>query len=55
MRRTLRLLVALALAGLIGLVSAGCGSNESSKSGAAGGTDTAGSTVSATGAADRQR
>ena len=52
MRRTLRLLVALALAGLIGLVSAGCGSNESSKSGAASGTDTAGSTVSATGAAD---
>ncbi len=46
MRRTLRPLVALALAGLIGLVSAGCGSNESSKSGAASGADTASSTVS---------
>jgi hypothetical protein len=45
MTTTLRPLVALALVGLIGLVSAGCGSNESS-SGAAGGTDT----VSATGA-----
>jgi hypothetical protein len=43
-------LVALALAGLIGLVSAGCGSDESSKSGAASGTDTASSTVSVTGA-----
>jgi hypothetical protein len=49
MRRTLRPLVALALAGLIGLVSAGCGSDESSKSGAASGTDTASSTASATG------
>ena len=48
MRRTLRPLVALALAGLIGLVSAGCGSDESSKSGAASGTDTASSTASAT-------
>jgi hypothetical protein len=42
-------LVALTLAGLIGLVSAGCGSNESSEGGAASGTDTA-NTVSATGA-----
>jgi hypothetical protein len=49
MHRTLQAFVALALTGLIGLVSAGCGSN-SSKSGAAGGTDTASSTVSATGA-----
>ena len=47
MTRTPRPLVALALAGLIGLVSAGCGSTESSQSGAASGTDT----VSATGAA----
>jgi len=43
-------LVALALAGLICLVGVGCGSDESSKSGAASGTDTASSTVSATGA-----
>jgi hypothetical protein len=35
MTRTLRPLVALALAGLIGLVSAGCGSNTSSNSGSA--------------------
>jgi hypothetical protein len=47
MRRTLRPLVALTLAGLIGLVSAGCGSSESSDGGAASGTDTA-NTVSAT-------
>jgi hypothetical protein len=43
MTRKLRPLVALALAGLIGLVSAGCGSNESSKSGAASSTGTASS------------
>jgi hypothetical protein len=43
-------LVALALAGLIGLVSAGCGADESSKRGAASGTDTASSTASVTGA-----
>src|SRR5262245_57171361 len=45
MRRTLRPLVALALAGLIGLVSAGCGSNESSEGGAASGIETAGSST----------
>jgi hypothetical protein len=49
MTRTLRPLVTLALLGLIGLVNAGCGSDESSKSDAASGTDTASSTVSATG------
>jgi hypothetical protein len=43
MTRKLRPLVALALAGLIGLVSAGCGSNEPSKSGAASSTGTASS------------
>jgi hypothetical protein len=43
MTRKLRPLVALALAGLVGLVSAGCGSNESSKSGAASSTGTASS------------
>jgi hypothetical protein len=43
MTRKLRPLVALALAGLIGLVSAGCDSNESSKSGAASSTGTASS------------
>ena len=53
MTRTLRLLVALALAGLIGLVSAGCGSDEPSESGAAGGTATASSTVSSTATADK--
>lgn len=53
MRRTLRPLVALALAGLIGLVSAGCGSDESSKSGAASGTDTASSTATADNSADK--
>ncbi|HEX5618030.1 MAG TPA: hypothetical protein VFX51_06395 [Solirubrobacteraceae bacterium] len=53
MTRTLRPLVALALAGLIGLVSAGCGSDESSKSGAAGGTDTASSTATADNSADK--
>ncbi|HEU4723600.1 MAG TPA: hypothetical protein VFS59_19765 [Gemmatimonadaceae bacterium] len=53
MRRTLRPLVALALVGLIGLVSAGCGSDESSKSGAAGGTDTPSSTATADNSADK--
>jgi hypothetical protein len=42
MTRKLRLLVALGLAGLIGLVSAGCGSNASSESGTAGSTASAG-------------
>ena len=54
MTRTLRPLVALALAGLIGLVGAGCGSDESSKSGAASGTDTArSSTATADNSADK--
>ena len=53
MRRTPRPLVALALAGLIGLVSAGCGSDEPSKSGAASGTATASSTVTSTATADK--
>jgi hypothetical protein len=44
MTRTLRPLVALALAGLIGLISAGCGSNAASETGTASSTDTAGST-----------
>lgn len=48
MTRTPRPLVALALAGLIGLVGAGCGSDESSESGAASGPATASSTVSVT-------
>jgi hypothetical protein len=43
MTRKLRPLVALALASLIGLVSAGCGSNASSKTGTAGSTGTASS------------
>jgi hypothetical protein len=47
MRRTLRPPVALALVGLIGLVSAGCGANASSKTGTARSTGTAGSTSSA--------
>jgi hypothetical protein len=47
MTRKPRPVVALALAGLIGLVSAGCGSNASSKSGAASRTGTAGATSSA--------
>ena len=47
MSRKLRPLVALGLAGLIGLISAGCGSNASSKSGTAGSPSTAGSTSSA--------
>jgi hypothetical protein len=50
MRRTSRSLAVLAAVALIGLVGAGCGSDESSKSGAASGTDTASSTASATGA-----
>jgi hypothetical protein len=51
MTRTLRPLVALALAGLIGLVSMGCGSNTTSKTGSAGSTDTTSSagTTSSTG------
>jgi hypothetical protein len=39
-------LVALALAGLIGLISAGCGSNASSETGTASSTDTTNSTSS---------
>jgi hypothetical protein len=50
MTRKLRPLVALALAGLIGLVSAGCGSNAASKTGTAGSTGTA-SGASSTGTA----
>jgi hypothetical protein len=53
MTRTLRPLVALALAGLIGLVSAGCGSNTSSKTGgssSATSTDTTGSAGTTSGA-----
>jgi hypothetical protein len=41
MKRTLRPLVALALAGLIGLISAGCGSNASSETGTASSSGTA--------------
>ena len=48
MTRELRPLVALALAGLIGLVSAGCGSNASSETSTAGSTGTA-SSASGTG------
>ena len=47
MTRKLRPLVALALVGLIGLVSAGCGANASSKTGTARSTGTAGSASSA--------
>jgi hypothetical protein len=50
MTRKLRPLVALALAGLIGLISAGCGSNASSETGTAGSTGTA-SSASSTGTA----
>jgi hypothetical protein len=50
MTRQLRPLVALALAGLIGLVSAGCGSNASSKTATASSTGTA-SNASSTGTA----
>jgi hypothetical protein len=50
MTRKLRPLVALALAGLIGLVSAGCGSNASSKTATASSTGTA-SSASSTGTA----
>jgi hypothetical protein len=47
MTRKLRPLVALGLAGLLGLISAGCGSNASSKSGTASSTGTASNTSSA--------
>ncbi|MDX6255008.1 MAG: hypothetical protein QOJ11_1342 [Frankiales bacterium] len=46
MSRKLRPLVALGLAGLIGLITAGCGSSASSKTGTASSTGTAGSTTS---------
>jgi hypothetical protein len=46
MTRKLRPLVALGLAGLIGLISAGCGSNASSESGTASSTGTASSSGS---------
>jgi hypothetical protein len=49
MSRRLRPLVALVLAGLIGLISAGCGSNASSESGTATSTGTAGDTGTGTG------
>ena len=54
MSRRLRPLVALGLAGLVGLISAGCGSNAPSESGTAGGTGTAGSsrTAGSSGTAD---
>ena len=48
MTRKLRPLVALGLAGLIGLVGAGCGSNAPSESGTAGSIDTASNTSSTT-------
>jgi hypothetical protein len=48
MTRKLRPLVALGLAGLIGLINAGCGSNASSKTGTASSTGTAGTASSAT-------
>ena len=63
MTRKLRPLVALALAGPIGLISAGCGSNASSESGAASstgtassasGTDAASSTGTASSGADKK-
>jgi hypothetical protein len=47
MTRKLRPLVALGLAGLIGLISAGCGSNASSKSGTANSPGSASNTSSA--------
>jgi hypothetical protein len=47
MRRRLRPFVALGLAGLIGLISAGCGSNASSESGTASSTGAPGGTSSA--------
>jgi hypothetical protein len=47
MTRKLRPLVALGLAGLIGLISAGCGSNASSESGTASSTGSASNTSSA--------
>jgi hypothetical protein len=46
MRRTLRPLVALGLAALIGVISAGCGSNAASENANAGSTDTAGNSAS---------
>ena len=46
MTRRLRPLVALTLAGLIGLISAGCGSNASSETGSASSTGTTSSTSS---------
>ena len=54
MSRRLRPLVALGLAGLVGLIGAGCGSNAPSESGTAGGTGTAGSsrTAGSSGTAD---
>jgi hypothetical protein len=48
MIRKLRPLVALALVGLIGLMSTGCGSNASSKTATASSTGTAGTASSAT-------
>jgi hypothetical protein len=47
MSRKLRLLVAVALAGLIGLISAGCGSNASSETGTASSSGTTSSTRTA--------
>jgi hypothetical protein len=48
MSRKLRQFVALGLAGLIGLISAGCGSNASSESGTASSTGTAGTGTGST-------
>ena len=48
MSRKLRPLVALGLAGLLGLISAGCGSNASSKTGTASSTGSASSTATGT-------
>src|SRR5436305_9396619 len=50
MSRKLRPLVALGLAALIGLISAGCGSNASSEGRTASGTDSAGNTSNTTSA-----
>ena len=49
MTRRLRPLVALGLAGLIGLITAGCGSNASSESGTASSTGTASTSSTSTG------